>query len=122
MFNRWAALVVVLALCALTPDRASGQVVPKPVRPGGKFGQNFPNPFNPETTIPFFVGPDDGNCSDTRKQYAVTIRIFNVFAQSVANPKLQGPLEGVGTTGFSGRRVENLRLTCGWYTAFFDGK
>ena len=109
MFNRWAALALVLALW-LTPKQAAGQQSEPRGRKSGTLGQNFPNPFNPETTIPFAVG-DDG-CTDGGKQHQVSLRIYNVLAQVVAIPILQG----------SAQPLSNVSLTCGQYTAYWDGK
>lgn len=110
---RWAALSVVLALSVLMPDAASGQ--PARRRPKVTLGQNYPNPFNPETRIPFGVDPD---CPEPSRQYRVTLRIFNLLAQEVAVPVLEG---GSGTVA-GGDRIENVTLGCGSYTAFWDGK
>jgi hypothetical protein len=72
--------------------------------------QNYPNPFNPATTIPFALGGDafaDGH------RPRVSLKIFNVLAQLVAVPVLQG-------TG------EPLELTCSSstgcaFSAYWDG-
>jgi hypothetical protein len=117
---RWAALVVVLALSALMPRsteaQASGQP-PQPPRRTGSLGQNYPNPFNPETTIPFAI---DSACVEPARQYRVSIRIYNLLAQVVAVPVLQGS----SATGAGGGppAVENLTLGCGSYRAYWDGK
>lgn len=114
---RWAALSLVLALCALVPHTADAQAgEPQPGRRRvGTLGQNYPNPFNPETWIPFGV---DTLCTEPNRQYRVTMRIHNTLTQVVAMPELVG---GSGTaTG--GSRLENLVLTCGKYTAYWDGK
>src|SRR6478735_9107115 len=85
MYHRWAALTLVLALWCLTPKSASGQSDSQPEqqpprgRKSGSLGQNFPNPFKPETRIPFVV---------------------------------EGP----------GQAAENLRLPCGNFVAFWDGR
>ena len=73
--------------------------------------QNYPNPFNPETTIPFTIG-DAPVCDDPGRTYRVTLRIYNVLAQLVAIPLLIG----------GGEKLENVPLTCGSYTAFWNGK
>ena len=96
MKHRWAALVFVLALSAFMPRHAdaqqaadTGQARGGGRQPGMKLGQNFPNPFNPETRIPFSIGtaPD---CADSGRQYRVSLRVYNVLAQLVAVPLLQG--------------------------------
>lgn len=120
---RWAAAIVVLALSALMPRQMAGQQpAPPSKKSANPLGQNYPNPFNPETTIPFVVG-DSAACADTpSRQYRVTLRIYNVLAQQVAIPILQA---GTGTAtqpaGSAGPLV-NVRLACGQYTAFWDGK
>ncbi len=111
---RWAALVVVLALGAMMPSTVGAQSSPTPQpreESAGKLGQNYPNPFNPETTIPFTIG-DSPMCEDPGKTYRVTLRIYNVLAQLVAIPLLIG----------GGDKLENVPLTCGSYTAFWNGR
>ncbi len=117
---RWAALPLVLALSALMPQSASAQNGGQPpaVRRTGTLGQNYPNPFNPETTIPFAVG--DSACTDPTRQYRVTIRIYNLLAQVVAVPVLQG--SGAVGAGGGPPAVENLTLGCGPHRAYWDGK
>lgn len=112
---RWAALSVVLALSALVPRVAAAQTGGKPRRPNVTLGQNYPNPFNPETWIPFGI---DSTCQEPTRQYRVTVRIFNLLAQEVAVPVIQG---GSGSTA-GGDRIENITLGCGSYTAYWNGK
>ena len=113
---RWAALMTVLTLSVGAPRHASGQGT---AAEGDKsavaaLGQNYPNPFNPTTTIPFSVG-DAPSCSDQSRIHRVTLRIYNVLAQLVAIPILQG------TSGNAGQPLENVQLSCGQYTAYWDG-
>jgi hypothetical protein len=112
MYHRWAALALVLALCAVPTKQAAGQeAAPQPRgRKLGVLGQNYPNPFNPETHIPFSINYE--GCSG---QHVVSVRIYNVLAQLVAVPKLEGEI------GLN-RPVSNLSLPCGSYTTFWDGK
>ena len=73
--------------------------------------QNYPNPFNPETYIPFAL--PQGIFASGRKP-AVSLRIYNVLAQLVAIPILQG----------SGELLDGLKLDwngTGSYTAYWDG-
>jgi hypothetical protein len=126
MKHRWAALVLVLALGVFMPrvmaaQTGSGQIPSKLSRPGMTLGQNYPNPFNPETWIPFTVGMDAGDpptCADLGRQHKVTLRVYNVLAQVVAIPVLQGGSSGVA----GGQPIENLMLTCSQYKAYWDGK
>jgi len=104
----WA--LVVLGLLLLAPDRARAQ----DCSPKDKVAlcRNYPNPFNPETFIPFRL---EGDVFASGQKPVVSIRIYNVLAQVVAIPILQG----------SGERLDNLAL--GWngsgnYTAYWDGK
>ena len=108
MYHRWAALWLALALCAVPTKQAAGQssTTQSPHKPGA-LGQNFPNPFNPETAIPFSI-----ECGGGSGVHTVTLRVFNVLAQLVAVPKLDGPAAP----------VQNLKLVCGNYVARWDGK
>jgi hypothetical protein len=119
MKHRWAALIGVLALSAAIPCDLSAQAAQPPNRGRitGGLGQNYPNPFNPETRIPFSVG-DSPTCSEPGRQYRVSLRIYNLLTQLVAVPVLQG---GTGSVA-GGQPLENVLLTCGQYTAYWDGK
>lgn len=76
--------------------------------------QNFPNPFNPETTIPFALNEglfrEGGNA-------VVTIRIFNQLKQLVASPVA---LRHPAGEGASLVQLEYTRP--GSYQAFWDGR
>jgi hypothetical protein len=131
MKHRWAALLTVLALGTLVPTSAAAQGTPitPPTAgersPGVQLGQNFPNPFNPATVIPFTIG-DPPTCSkDAGRQHHVSLRIYNILAQLVGIPVLQTGAApgGGGSTGNtdSGRAVVNVTLSCGSYTAFWNG-
>ncbi len=100
----WA--VAVLGLLAVNPAQAEAQVT-NPVR----LKQNSPNPFNPETTIPFVLSEELWEVD----RPVVSLRIYNVLAQIVAIPVLQG----------TGEKFENITLDwngTGEYEAFWDGK
>ena len=122
MFHRWAALVLVLALCAISPKNAAGQTqsqTPR-VHGAGGIGGNYPNPFNPDTFILFTVG--DQSCAGGSEQHVVSMRILNVLAQPVVVPTLSG---GRGNTTSVPQSMQvpisNLRLGCGSYTAYWNG-
>ena len=120
MKHLWVALVV-LALSAFMPGELSAQGVStqsgRARGPGLELGQNYPNPVNPETRIPFSVG-DGAGCSDPSRLYRVSLRIYNVLAQPVAVPVLQS---GTGNVA-GGEAIDRLFVTCGQYIAFWDGK
>lgn len=132
MHHRWAALALVLALCAIAPEHAAGQL---PVQPRGRklgaLGPNFPNPFNPETTIPFRVGTPD--CPAGSERHVVSLRIYNVLTQLVAVPTLQAVISdsarAAATTPPAAPvaapatpPVTNLTLVCGEYLARWNGR
>jgi hypothetical protein len=107
----WLAAGIVLA----TPTAVQAQQ-PQPGRSNQvELLQNYPNPFNPATTIPFKLSEDlfrDG------RRPVVSLRIFNVLAQLVAVPSLQG----------SGQALQDLELECrevrdGFceFSAYWDG-
>jgi hypothetical protein len=120
MIPRWAALVFVLALGALVPRHASAQGASLPVPGKSRAGlylgpPNYPNPSTSETKIPFTVG--DSTCSDPTRHYKVSLRIYNLLTELVAVPVLQN-----GTITLSGGQpLEGVQLTCGRYTAYWNG-
>ena len=117
MKRPWAALSLVLALSVFMPETSAAQTQDSGTwqrRPGMSLGQNFPNPFNPETKLPFTVG-DPPNCTDQGKQHRVSLKIYNLLHQLVAIPVLQG-----GSN--AGQPLNDLPLQCGEYIAFWSGK
>lgn len=77
--------------------------------------QNYPNPFNPATTIPFTLGADLFSGGHRPK---VSLKIYNVLAQLVAVPILQG----------TGDQLDNVELSCATpvgsvcdFSAYWDG-
>jgi len=104
----WALLSLGLLLAAPAALNAqAGQA-----SQGASLGRNYPNPFNPETWIPFDI-PQDRFADGHRP--VVSVRIYNVLAQLVAIPVLQG----------SGQPLEKLALDwngTGNFVAYWDGK
>lgn len=126
MLHRWAALALVLALCALVPEQAAGQSQQSPGRrTAGALGKNYPNPFNPETRIPLHIGhsPDHPaglpDCPADGKVHVVTLRIYNVLGALVAVPRLQA---STGSGSVSSSPINGLPLQCGDWIAFWDGR
>jgi hypothetical protein len=119
MKRLWGALGLVLALSVFMPRVAEAQMSQdgRERRAGASLGQNFPNPFNPETRIPFSVG-DAPTCSQPGKQSRVSLKIYNVLSDVVATPVLQGGTSGVA----GGQPLEKIALPCGDYVAYWDGK
>ena len=117
MKRPWAALGLVLALSVFMPEESAAQTQDtgnRQRKPGMSLGQNFPNPFNPETFFPFSVG-DPPTCPDQGKQHRVSLKIYNLLSQLVAIPVLQGGQNAA-------QPLNNLVLPCGEYVAYWDGK
>jgi len=75
--------------------------------------QNYPNPFNPATTIPFSLGAE---LFSTGHRPKVSLKVYNVLAQLVAVPILQG----------TGEPLDNVELSCASapscnFSAYWDG-
>ena len=108
----WALLAGGLGAGLLAVDGASGQATPPPLV---ELKQNFPNPFNPATTIPFTL---NGDLFANGHRPKVSLKIYNVLAQLVAVPILQG----------TGEALSDLEVNCTTigggcsYNAYWDGK
>jgi len=96
--KRYAWAVMGLGLCAIVTGgaRAQGRAAEQGTasKPTVELRQNYPNPFNPATTIPFTLS---GNLFANGHRPVVSLKIYNVLAQLVAVPILQGtgqPLDG----------------------------
>jgi hypothetical protein len=122
MFHRWAALVLVLALCAMSPKNAAGQTTTPRGHGAGSFGRSYPNPFNPDTYIQFAVG-DTATCSGVGEQHVVSVRILNILAQPVVFAQLwsASPKAAVASLAANHPRLTNISLPCGAYLAYWDG-
>ena len=108
---KWLAWAVcLLGLLLAAPSLAEAQQVPPTDQV--RLKRNYPNPFNPETTLPFSV--PEHVFADGHEPMA-SLRIYNVLAQLVAIPILQG----------SGEPLDNIQLFwngTGEYSAYWDGK
>jgi hypothetical protein len=105
--SAWA-VVCALGLLVAAPAVAQAQDSTSQVQ----LGRNYPNPFNPETTIPFTL---DESLWSGGAQPVISLRIYNILAQLVAVPILQG----------SGEQLDGIQLPwngTGQYTAYWDGK
>jgi hypothetical protein len=111
----WAVLGGALGLMTAGTGKVPGQGAPPPPVPV-ELKQNYPNPFNPATTIPFTLGGDLFAAGHRPK---VSLKIYNVLAQLVAVPILQG----------TGEALSDLELICSsgggggcTFNAYWDGK
>jgi hypothetical protein len=78
-----------------------------------RLGANYPNPFNPVTTIPYTVGESPG----TGGMVKVRLRIYNVAGQPVAT-LVDGPAApGVYRAEWNGRTRAGEPLSSGVYFA-----
>ena len=105
----WAVLVLGLWAAGVGVRDVWGQGP----TPTVELRQNYPNPFNPATTIPFDLG---GDAFANGHRPRVSLKIYNVLAQLVAVPVLQG----------TGEPLDRLELTCSIstgcaFTAYWDG-
>ena len=113
------ALATVLAFGVFMPDVAAAQDSNlRASRPGMSLGQNWPNPFNPTTNIPFSVGDPQQCSANPGKLYRVTLRIYNLLPQHVATPVIKG---GAGQLS-GGQPIDQIMLPCNDYEVFWDGK
>lgn len=118
MNRPWAALGLVLALCAIMPRSAQAQG--RPGRP--TIGRNYPNPFNPETKAGFSVGRVQGEgspCIDPTKLYRVSVKVYNMLGKVVGVPFMFGG-NAPGVPG--GTPLDRVQLACGDYRLRWDGK
>jgi hypothetical protein len=97
----WVALLLGIASPAMAQD---------PSPPRVELKENTPNPFFPSTTIPFEIHRE---VCDRGHQPVVTLRVYNVLVQIVGIPTLRDS---------TGRRLENVRLRCGSYIAYWDSR
>ncbi len=111
--RRYAWAILGLGLWAAGMGAAARSAWGQTPQPTIELKQNYPNPFNPATTIPFSLS---GDLFLNGHRPVVSLRIYNVLAQLVGVPILQG----------TGEPLDNLALTCGSpqgcsYSAYWDG-
>ncbi len=118
--RRSLGVTLVLLSAAFLPHTALGQQVGATVgaqqepESGFELGRNYPNPFNPDTRIPFDLY---GNAFPEGRPANVTIRIFNILRQYVASPTALGHPAGDGTP------VVDLEYSSpGHYETYWDGR
>ncbi len=103
---RWPGWFLGLLVGMSLPAAAQERAPPPKV----ELKENYPNPFSASTTIPFSISPEV--CANGHHPL-VSLRIYNVLAQAVAIPVLRSS---------TGDPLERIRLNCGDYEAFWDGK
>lgn len=115
--RRMIGVLPVLLFLFVAAEAVSAQDFGRPAssqqESGFELRDNYPNPFNPETTIPFVL--HEGLFVDGRPA-VVSIRIFNLLEQFLASPVALGHSSGEG--------VELMGLEYhqpGTYEAFWDG-
>ena len=74
-------------------------------------GQNFPNPFNPRTTIPFVVGFGGGEWGQT----AVRLEVFDILGRSVGLLWNEPLIAGSYTMHWDGRDAGGQQVASGVY-------
>jgi hypothetical protein len=120
MKHLWRALFFVLVLGVFMPSRSTAQGTTTQTGGGQgaglQLGQNYPNPVNQDTRIPFVIADAQG-CTDSGRLHRVSLRIYNLLAQLVAVPLLQG-----GGNAAGGEPLDGVQLTCDQYLAYWDGK
>jgi len=107
----WAVLGLGLLAVGIGASPAVGQQSASAAAVSLK--QNYPNPFNPATTIPFSLSAELFSNGHRPK---VSLKIYNVLAQLVAVPILQG----------TGEKLDNVELSCASttscdFSAYWDG-
>ena len=106
----WAIMALGLVVTGASPVLGQDQNRDPPS--GVALKQNWPNPFNPSTTIPFVIA---GESFEGGRRPLVSLRIYNILTQLVAIPILQG----------EGRPLDNVQLEwngTGNYSAYWDGR
>lgn len=97
----------------LTPAQEVDEAVPALPTKGFRLEQNYPQPANPDTYIPFYLEEELFADGEPR---VVSIRIMNMFGRQVAVPTAVGHARGRNVP------VDELRYTePGRKVAYWDG-
>jgi len=116
--RRISCVFVVLLMTIAVPAPASSQEAGGGDPVGGQengfhLEQNYPNPFHPETKIPFVLGRE---LFSNGRPVVVTIRIYNVLQQFVPSPT------ALDHPGADGDQIMELEYPApGRYEAHWDG-
>jgi hypothetical protein len=108
----WPGWWLGLLMAAGSPVAAQANLPP----PRVELKENYPNPLLSATTIPFEISQEV--CGNGH-QPVVSLKIYNVLVQVVAVPVL---VTEAGTRDVAVEPVDSLRLRCGTYRAYWDGK
>lgn len=108
-------LLWLVCVCLSAPGvGAQGPGAPGSQSRGFRMEQNYPNPANPDTYIPFIL---EASLFERGEPPVVSIRVLNMFNQQVAIPKAVAHPRG------SDVPVLNLRYTeAGRKVAYWDGR
>jgi hypothetical protein len=113
MKHAYGVGIVLLLALGLMSKPVAAQSGQTGSRPRIQLGKNYPNPFNPETRIPFTLGDA---LFQGGKSVVVTIRIYNQLHQLVAIPQALNHPNG------NGARLDRLEYAApGEYIAYWDG-
>jgi hypothetical protein len=89
-----SVLIVLLSIVGLVSSASAQQVGSTGKQDSGfHLEPNYPNPFNPETKIPFLLYED---LFAAGRSVVVSIRIFNVLHQFIASPTAMNHPRGEG--------------------------
>ena len=113
IFSVLSALLFLFVAAEAVSAQNSGRPASSGQESGFELRDNYPNPFNPETTIPFVL--HEGLFVDGRPA-VVSMRIFNLLEQFLASPVALGHSSGEGV-----ELIGLEYLQPGTYEAFWDG-
>jgi hypothetical protein len=107
----WAGLQLGLWVAGMGVGVQKGWGQEQASQPAVELKQNYPNPFNPATTVPFTLG---GRWFVDGHRPKVSLKIYNVLAQLVAVPILQGTGEPMDNTELTCSNPEGCSFSCYW--------